>query len=62
MEIIIERWIEPGGGTDYLWSVWQGGRRLQMGGRFDSAAAAEEAARDFCRESLGRDPERVRHL
>ena len=62
MEIIIERWIGPDGGTDFLWSLWDGGQRLQMGGRFDSAEAAEAAARAYCRESLGRAPERVRLL
>ena len=62
MEIIIERWVEPGGATDYLWSVWDAGRRLQMGGRFDSAEAAEAAARAYCLEAKGREPERVRLL
>lgn len=62
MEIIIERWVEPTGATDYLWSVWEGGRRLQMGGRFDSAAAAEAAALAYCRDALGRPPDRVRQL
>ncbi len=62
MEIIIERWIGPGGATDFLWSLWDGGQRLQMGGRFESAEAAEAAARAYCRESRGREPDRVRSL
>ena len=25
LEVIIERWTNPDGSTDYMWSVWQSG-------------------------------------
>ena len=50
------------GSVDYLWSVWQDGRRIQMGGRCASAEAAEGEARAFCVNSLGREPQEVRRL
>ena len=62
MEIIVERWTDAVGKSDYLWSVWDRGRRVEMGGRFETAEAAQAAARQFCRDSLGEEPSRVRHL
>ena len=59
---MIERWSNPDGSQDYLWSVWRDGKRLQVGGRFESAEAAETAARRFCLTTLGADADRVRSL
>jgi len=62
LEVYVERWSAPDGKVAYPWSAWDGGRRVTMGEAFDSAEAAEEAARAWCREALGREPDRVRRL
>lgn len=62
VEIIIERWIAAAGGTDFLWSVWRDGKRVEMGGAHDNAEASEAAARGYCREILGMEPDRVSRL
>ncbi len=62
LEVMIECWDNADGTVDYLWSVWQSGRRVQMGGRFESAEAAEQEARAYCLSSLGQEPQRVRCL
>ena len=62
LQAIVERWNNADGSVDYLWSVWQDGRRIQMGGRCASAEAAEGEARAFCVNSLGREPQEVRRL
>ncbi len=62
LEVMIECWDNADGSVDYLWSVWRSGRRVQMGGSFDSAEAAESDARVFCRNALGEEPQRVRVL
>lgn len=59
LEIMIETWSNRDGSDDYLWSLWQSGKRLTMGGRFGSAAQAEAAARAYCRDTLGLEPDRV---
>jgi len=62
VEVIIERWDNADGSTNYLWSAWSEGRRIHMGGQFDSAEAAEVEANLFCRRSFGADPDRTRRL
>ena len=62
IEVIIERWDNADGSTNYLWSVWSEGRRIHIGGKFDAAAAAEAAADQFCRLTLGANPDRIRRL
>ena len=62
MDVMIERWSDPDGSERFLWSVWKEGKRLEVGGRFDSPGAAEAAARQYCQERFGREPERVRQL
>jgi hypothetical protein len=62
IEIVIERWVNLDKSTDFRWSVWRDGTRLQMGGPHPSLEASEQAATDFCRTSLGRDPDRVERL
>ena len=32
LEVMIERWSNRDGTEDFIWSVWQGGERLHMGG------------------------------
>ena len=62
LEVMIECWDNADGTADYLWSVWQAGRRVEMSGRFESVESAEQAARAYCRNSLGQEPQRVRML
>jgi hypothetical protein len=61
IEIIIERWSGPDGET-FLWSVWQDGRRANMGGPHPDAAASEAAAREFCLQQLKSKPDRITRL
>lgn len=62
VEIVIERWTDLGGGTDYRWSAWVDGRRVQMGGPHETAEESENEARAFCRLALDRDPDSVTRL
>lgn len=62
LEIVIERWQGADGKVDYRWSVWHGGKRIQMGGAFADLSACEAAAQLFCRRELGRPAERITHL
>lgn len=62
IKIIIERWQYPDGRTDHLWSVWQDGKRIGMGGPHGSAEAAEAEAETACRQALGRAADRVERL
>jgi len=41
IEVMIERWTNPDGSIDHLWSLWRDGNRLQFGEKHDSATAAE---------------------
>lgn len=62
LEVMIETWRNRDGSHDFLWSLWQAGKRVTMGGHFSSAAAAEEAARLYCRQRLGAEPDRITHI
>lgn len=62
LDIIIERWSNLDKSTDYRWSVWQGGSRVNMGGPHPSAEESEREAVTFCRKSLKREPDRIEHL
>ena len=62
LDVMIECWNNADGSSDYHWSVWQDGRRLEMGGRFERAEDAESAARAHCQAAFGRQPDRVRQL
>lgn len=62
IEIIIERWTQRDGRTDFMWSLWQGGKRAAIGQPTDSAEEAEALALDACRRVLGRDPDRITRL
>ena len=61
--IMIERWTNRDGSTDYRWSVWRDGHRLDMGGRpHADAEECEKEARAYCVETLGQEPDKVSHL
>ncbi len=62
LELMIEKWSQRDGSADYLWSLWQDGKRVEMGGRFKSAEAAETAARLFCRQRLNAEPDRITRI
>jgi hypothetical protein len=62
IEIIIERWSQRDGRTDYLWSIWRDGKRTAMGEPHKSAEAAEAEAREACRRSLQEAPDRITRL
>ncbi len=63
IDIIIERWIDADGKTDYLWSIWGEGHRIAMGSRkHANGEDCEHEALAFCRRELGRDPDTVTRL
>jgi hypothetical protein len=62
LEIVIERWQGLDGKIDYRWSVWQDGKRLQMGSAFSEIPACEAEAQLFCRRQLGRPADRITRL
>lgn len=62
IEVMIERWKSLGGKTDFLWSVWQDGRRLHMGEACTTPDDAALEARAYCRRQLGHDPDDVTQL
>ena len=61
-ELIIERWTNLNQSTDYRWSVWVEGKRVQMGGPHKTAEDSEREGKTYCRKSLARDPDRVTRL
>jgi hypothetical protein len=63
IEIVIERWTNAEGETDFHWSVWGEGHRIQSAGKTHSNADdCEVAALDFCWRELGRKPDKVTRL
>ena len=61
--VMIERWTNRDGSTDYRWSVWRDGHRLDMGGRpYAESGECEKEARAFCLQALGQEPDKVSHL
>jgi len=62
IEVIVERWTNLDKSTDYRWSVWRGGTRVEMGGPHPSAEASEDAAVEYCRKSFKRAPDRIERL
>jgi len=62
IEVIVERWSNADKSTDYRWSIWRGGNRVQMGGPHPSAEASEHDAVDFCRKNFQRPPDRIERL
>ncbi len=59
---MIERWTNPNGSTDHVWSLWRDGRRVRIGNRHPAAEPAETEATEFCEASLGQAPDRVVRL
>lgn len=62
LEVIIERWNDPDGSTDYVWSVWRNGNWIQMSGTYPTSEAAEADAVEFCAETLNGTPDRITRL
>ncbi len=63
IEIKIERWTNNKGETDFRWSVWSDGFRVQIGPSPHSTADDCEAqAREFCWRDLGHKPDKVTRL
>ena len=62
IEVIVERWTNPDKSTDYRWSIWRAGTRVQMGGPHASAEASERDAVAFCRKNFQRAPDRIERL
>ncbi len=61
-ELIIEHWRNLDGSSHFMWSLWQDGRRLEMGRPTGSADKAEQQGQTWCAKSLGRKPDRVTRL
>ncbi|MEC7489999.1 MAG: hypothetical protein VYA17_10470 [Pseudomonadota bacterium] len=59
IEIMIERWSQRDGSTDWLWSIWQDGERKHMGPSQPSVASAEMEARAGCQKLFGWVPDDV---
>ena len=62
IEVIIERWIQRDGHTDFTWSIWQNGKRAAMGQAKCTAEVAEAEALELCRRALKREPDRITRL
>jgi len=62
IEVIVERWTQRTGGTEFRWSVWRDGARVQMGGPHPSADVCEREADEFCRLALGRPADAIERL
>ncbi len=63
IEIMIERWTNAKGETDFRWSVWSNGSRIQSGPNLHSTVEDSEAeALEFCWRDLGHKPDKVTRL
>lgn len=62
VEVIIERWTQRDGRTDFMWSLWQDGKRTAMSQTHRDAQSAEEEALTVCRKTLKRAPDRITRL
>jgi hypothetical protein len=63
LEVIIERWTDAGGTTEFRWSLWRDGHRAAMGHEAHGTAEDCEAeATAYCRQSLGCNPDRITQL
>ncbi len=55
IEVFLEHWTRLDGATEYHWSVWRDGYRIEMGGKaFTDADDCETEALDFCVKALGK--------
>jgi hypothetical protein len=57
--VYIERWVGADGRVGYPWSVWRGGRRIDMGDARATPEDAEAAARAYCIAEQGHEPDKV---
>ena len=62
IEIIVERWTGLDGRTSFIWTLWQDGKRVEMGTAQTSAAEAESDAKAFCLKALGQEADRLTAL
>ena len=62
VELMIEQWSQPDGSIRYLWSIWQGGKRIGIGEGATTAEAAERAGRQWCLQTIAAPPDRVTRL
>jgi hypothetical protein len=62
VELMIEQWSQPDGSIQYLWSVWQQGKRIGLGEGAPTVDAAEKAGRQWCVETTARPPDRITRL
>lgn len=61
-ELIIERWTNLNQTTEYRWSVWVEGKRVQMGGPHKTADESQREGLAYCRKTLVREPDRLTRL
>ncbi len=62
-EIVIERWTSAEGNTEFHWSVWRDGYRIQMGpSPHFTAEDCEAQTLEFCWRDLGHKPDKVTRL
>lgn len=60
IEVIIERWTNSDGQTDYRSSVWMAVHRVHMGAAArDNANECEADALGFCWRALGQKPDKI---
>ncbi|HXQ68387.1 MAG TPA: hypothetical protein VN980_17595 [Alphaproteobacteria bacterium] len=62
IEVIIERWTQRDGHTDFMWSIWHHGKRAAMGDPVATSAEAEAQALEACRRAFRREPDRITKL
>ncbi len=63
IEIMIEGWANAEGKTDFRWSVWSDGFRIQIGPSLHATVEDSEAeALEFCWRDLGHKPDKVTRL
>ena len=59
IKVMIERWSQRDGSTNWLWSIWQDGERKHMGEAQADAESAEMEARAACQQMFGKSPDDV---
>ncbi len=62
IEVVLERWTGADGTTEYRWSVWQDGHRIEMGGRAFTDADDCETEAEFYVKALGKKSDKVTRL
>lgn len=62
VELIIERWTNPDGSVNFMWSVWRDGKRVGMGRPQRAVELAETEGGQWCWRELKHPPDRVTRL